>query len=744
MIYITQCFLVFGVPTLFGWVILRRIFREANVLVLCPCSIILGLAALMAVVNELRFFLAMGPALWFSYKLLLVASLLLVAIYPCRAGPPLLPASVKRTGPLTLLLLGVGFSAVYYGIPAFRGILGDAWWFHYPTAIQIQNVERFPLNHVFAPDTHLYYHYGPDILAASWAFLLDRPVQTAFALYILILAPCSFLLAFALLERIARNYWSALFGASFLIVGGNLRFLLFLSGKYFSGIGSMQVFNSQIVQGMIQLMFTPSHTLGLPLNLAAVLMFRKVCIGRSLLAASTLGLFLGTFTLVSEWYFLPLVCGLLLLGLGSVPRLATVRSKVETRTFVLAVLPSVIAIFWGSFNNSYVSGIFGHYWMSYQDIGEVSRARHVSKPLIASAASEELRSRPFDANGSKTSGSPKPTAAIAKQVAWTPPDLVPLSLNTSHFGKVPSWESADSNGSSFVPIISVQFFLEALPILLIGIPFSIWIARKARSRVVILLSWLAISSAVPPIFLDWGYRSTDFLRFFTASFSYSAIFCGWFAGILVVRKTFRSRALGTLIVICCMVNPVGLGVVGLIPGNIEKVKQLASTASSLSTLSVSAHSRTASAKTDLAKDVLSNSRDDKHNAFERLAVETGDYLFPVSHGRDRAIVVVSPRDLPPLAHFPEWMKMATLSRLSLPVGWHWNESLYSDYYRSAVLDLNPEALIALDAKWIIISNVFEDKIPTAVENALADKSKFAEVATFRDGDYYMSTFLVNR
>jgi hypothetical protein len=88
------------------------------------------------------------------------------------------------------------------------------------------------------------------------------------------------------------------------------------------------------------------------------------------------------------------------------------------------------------------------------------------------------------------------------------------------------------------------------------------------------------------------------------------------------------------------------------------------------------------------------------------------------------------------------MKMATYSRISLPVGWHWCDSIYSAYYRDAVLRLDPQALIALDAKWVIVSNIFLPTIPSEVIRALSDRLRFTATANFRDGDYYMTVFRV--
>jgi hypothetical protein len=736
LVYTLHCIVVFGVPTLFGWVFLRRGFREANWMTLCPGAVVTGMAALMAIANELRFFFEMRLALWTTYKILLLLTLLM-AVLPSRPPWPRFPRSVKAPWKLFLISIGALCAAAYFGIPAQQGILNDAWWFHYPTSLQIQAVERFPLFHVFAPDTPLFYHYGPDIIAAAWSFLLEIPVQSAFAIYIIILAPCTFLLAFALIERLARNFWSAILGSTFLVVGGNLRFLLFVSGNYFNAVGAMRVFNSQIIQGMLQMMFTPSHTFGLPLVLIAVLLYRRTSVSPSWRPAAAFGLLLGTFTLVSEWYFLPLVSGLILLMLRDAYRRRTGVGTVDIRRMAFAILPSAIALFWGTFNNTYIAGEFGHFWMGYENQDDIMQNRVNNAHVLAPPKlADNVRG-----NGAAKEELPVPPQVDFYKPVWEAPDLLPLRLNLTHFGQVPSWESAESDSGTFVPILSIQFFLEASPILLLGIPFGLWLAWYRRSPALLLLAWLTVASAIPPIFLDWGYRSTDFLRFFSASFSYAALFFGWLAGALIAQPYIARKAAGILCTVCCLINPVGLGILGLTPGNIEKVKKISSTASSLSTLQSDSGPEEERRHPGLAKE-SSNIDSIRQFAFVKLATQTGDFLYPIAKGRERAIVIVPPEQLPKLALFPEWMKMATYSRISLPVGWHWCDSIYSAYYRDAVLRLDPQALIALDAKWVIVSNIFLPTIPSEVIRALSDRLRFTATANFRDGDYYMTVFRV--
>lgn len=713
LVYTLHCLIVFGVPPLFGWVLLRRVFREANWLVLIPGAVVLGLAALMATVNELRFFWEMRIAVWSAYKLLLVMVLMMIVTLPRPPPRPRLPGCVGRPWKLWLIVAGAVCVGIYFGIPAFGGYLNDAWWFHYPAAVQIQTVERFPLNHVFSLDDPLYYHYGPDVLAACWSFLLEQPVQIAWALNIVILAPCAFLLAFALGTRLARNYWGSLLGAVVLIGGGNLRWLLFFTGKFTGPLGMLRVFNSQTVQGLLQLTFTPSQILGVPLAFAALLLFRHFLARPSWGRGAALGLTLGSITLVAEWYFLPLIAGI---GLVLVHRLWRWRAILGRGTgdrAVMALLPLVVAIAWGSFNNTYLAGAFGHFWMRYDSIGEISGTRQIAANLR----------QPSDQAGS----------VLEEPIyhpAWQVPNLVPLRFNFAHFGQVPSWESAASNQASFIPIWSPPFLMEIAPVMLCGIPFGFWLAWRRRTPFLLLLAGLATTSTFPPVFLDWGYRSTDFMRFFTASYCYAALFFGWFVGDLWTRA--GQRALAIILTVAAVISPIGLGVAGLMPGTLRTVQTVANTAHSLSQVGTSA----------TANDDSSANEAVRQAAFEKLAGLTGDFLFPLTKGRERAIVIVPADQIPETKYFPEWMKMATLSRLLLPVGSHWAASQYSAYYLDAVTKLDARAITSLDAKWVIVSNVFQEQPPEPVSRELADRSRFVLAARFHEGRYSMAIFKI--
>src|SRR5665213_1099694 len=261
----------------------------------------------------------------------------------------------------------------------------------------------------------------------------------------------------------------------------------------------------------------------------------------------------------------------------------------------------------------------------------------------------------------------------------------------------------------------------------LGIPLGIWWCWRSRNLLLFAVLALVVVCMVPRIFLDWGYRSTDFLRFFTESFSFAALIFGCWVGRLLGSPGWRRRALGLLFVGATLTNAVGLAILGSMPGTLAVAKAASTQGLSLSQLAsppISANGAVAptsltpagKARSAFAPPLASNAT--REEAFTNLAKQLDDFLFPIAHGQDRAIVIVAPSVLPPLSVFPEWMKLATLGRVVLPVGWHWDESIYSAYYRAAVQDLNANATTALNAHWVIVTNLWDYPPPAKVVRAL--------------------------
>jgi hypothetical protein len=739
-IFAVHATFVFFVPALFGWVVLRHLVREHDILILIPGSIIVGLTALIVLVNESRYVLEMPQALWFSYKALFLSSLVVRIFGREPRGKVMLHGLVDSHWRLWLVLAGTLTVGFYFGVPASSGFLDDAWWGHYPMAVQIQTIGHFPIPCPFAPDDPLYYHSGPDILASSLAFLLLMPVQQGFALTIAVLAPCAFLLIFALTLRLARSYFSALAAACFVLVGGNLRFINLFGGHLGNAVSRLQVFNSQTVQGLLQLMFTPSHALGIPLTFAVLVVFRHLLARSTWALAATLGFLLGTLTFVAEWYFIPLWGALALCIFIKFAKVRTSRARAGNRRLSILVAPLAIALAVGLFSNTYFSGYFSYFWMRNSSFSERAFSRQIVATLRPEPTLEQhkVQSGKAAIGSSRVNSTPivdalnfePPSASIHHlDVKWNPPALIPLSINFAHLGQVPSWNNAGSDGGSWVSILSPAFLLEALPVISLGIPFGVWWWRRSRNLLVLAIVFLAVSSLIPPVFLEWGYRSTDFLRFLSGSFSFSALLLGCFAGDLLRRNSWSARSAGWVVFLITMANAVGLGVLGLIPGTLAAATEASYKGIALSTV---ANAKPVQGSVAQASPTLSH-----EEAFERIAHQLDGFLFPIAKGRDRAIVIVPISQLPPLQVFPEWLKLSTLSRVLLPVGWHWNDSLYAAYYRRAVSVLDENSVSSLGARWVIVTNLWDYKPPAAVVRALEDRSRFVPANTFREGPYYL-------
>lgn len=782
------------VPALFGWMVLRRVIREAELYTLLGGSLALGFVALMALMNELRFLFEMHLAVWFSYKLLLVGALLLAVFSRPTTPCPRFHPAANRWWQVTLILGGAVVCGLFFAIPAFQGLLHDAWWFHYPTAVHLQNLERFPVTAPFAPDDMLFYHFGPDLLAATWGTLLHLSIQDAFALSIAAFAPAGFLLACGLLLRLSRHWLGGLSGATLLYVGGNLRFLLLPAADAGNPLSILQVFNSQIVDGLLKLSFTPSHSVGIPHSLLILTVYRHFLVRPTWPLGAALGLLLGALSLVAEWYFLPLGAALAIGALFAVRRAGLRRHWFPRAAVVL--LPLLIAGGWCLFNNSYLAGLFGHYWLnvkglyaesiSRQTVHTANSAREAAlrKRVVVEAivGAQQLSAQKqhlpptTQKNGDAVVAQANSMAAsvIAKDpsvkpdTVFTPPSgttavfipslkpapLLPLRFNTTHLGKVPSWESAGSSGGTFVSILSPKFLIEAFPILGAGFLYGLWrVFRGARGLVLTLVVVCGIS-LVPPVFLDWGFRSTDFLRFFTGAFSFSALL---FALLLV--KLFRSprrrlRWAGWVIGGSCLINALGLALVGLSPATFSAVKRISDQAGSLSaearrastpsqdstTAVVTGEGATAPAPAIAA--VIAPAKPppvDREKVLERLGRQAGHLLYPITRGRERAVVLVPENELPPREQFPTWLKLSTLAKVRLPIGWFWSESLYTALYRKAALELDPSALAGLEVRWIIVTNLYGAPSPDAL-HALQDPARFSAVGTFREAGFYLSVY----
>lgn len=743
IVYTFHALIVAIVPCLFGWVLLRRVVREHDLLILIPGAFVAGSLALMAVLNELRFFLEMPVGLWTSYKVLLAAT----AAMAVFSWPVKRPVMIARSGrgfwPLARLAVAVVFVGVYFGVPAFKGILNDSWWFHYPIALFMQTTERFPLMHALAPDEMLYYHYGPDLLAAAWSFLLEKSVPFAFALNIVLFTSASLVLAYALLLRLTRNAWIAGAGALFLVMGGNLRFLSLAGADWSQPASLLLAVNSQTVESLLEMVFTPSHALGVPAVLLGVVIFQHFARRPTWSLAVVLGLWTGMLTLLAEWYFFPFIAGV---GLWVALRLWSSLKQGSRLRFRrqagMLIAPLIIAVSWGTFNNTYLAGMVGHFWLrpasslsSTTSRGTLDRILEQPAPWRM-AGSEVAGSR---LAGSGLAGSGPVAIPLDLQADWQPhldrftaPNLVPVQINWANFGKLPSWESAGSKGGTHIAIFSVEALSELFPVLLIGLPFGIWLMKRSSNLTVFMLVVMGTLSVLPPVFLNWGYRSTDFLRFFTGAYGWSALLLALLIGRLWAAGRRAPRAVALSLTAITLGNAVGLGVVGLIPGSVATAKAVGSTASSLSEMTSPSAPGAPAAEP---------ARADTAVHLERLARQVDAYLYPMTKGRDRVLFLAPHDQLPPLDKFPEWMKLPSFARVVVPVGRHWNSSLLPTLYRRANESLDRDSLAALGIQWILASDLYGKPSELVVE-ALADPERFRPVRTVRSGAYVLTIYRV--
>jgi hypothetical protein len=385
-------------------------------------------------------------------------------------------------------------------------------------------------------------------------------------------------------------------------------------------------------------------------------------------------------------------------------------------------MPVIIALAVGIFDNSYLGGAWGYLWMRYSNAPEQAHTRQIVDAINRKrqASSETVEFAEIYPPASQSS------------YAWNVPDLLPLRLNLSHLGFVPSWEAAGSNDGTWIPIFSWAFVKEFLPVIAFGLPFGCWWWSRTRNLVLTSILVMAASSLIPPIFLDWGYRSTDFLRFFSTAFTFSAIPFGCLVGELIGKPSRPFRVAGALLAAAALANAMGLGALGLMPATFEVATKIMAGGTSLSQL---AHEPAVSPTTPAPDSLIGEAA-----AFVQLARQLDDFLTPLTHGRDRAIVIVSPDKLPPLTVFPEWMQLATRSHLVLPLGWHWTDSVYAAAYRHAVLNLDPESVASLGARWVVLTNLWDWTPPQTVFRALMDSRRFVPVTTFRTGPYYLALY----
>jgi len=87
-------------------------------------------------------------------------------------------------------------------------------------------------------------------------------------------------------------------------------------------------------------------------------------------------------------------------------------------------------------------------------------------------------------------------------------------------------------------------------------------------------------------------------------------------------------------------------------------------------------------------------------------------------------------------------EVGNAQRVLLPVGWYWNDSEYSFYYRQAVANLDEQSLASLGVRWVIVTNLWATLRPAPVREALSDRQRFTPAATFTVGAYRLSIYRI--
>lgn len=689
MILLVQGLIVFGVPLGLGWLFARRILREDRVFAATPIASVSGLAFLILLVNCLRFFLSMGVALAMSYIVILLSA---AAIYlfsaPCEKRAVLFSGeSFSRIKGVALFATALVL-AVYFGVPSFMGILQDAWWCHYPLAVQILRADDFPLVMSFQPDTPLFYHVGPDLLASIWCHLMGLSVQDSFALNVVIFVPCIFLASFSLLYKLSGRFIPSFAGAVCALLAGNAKWLLLLGGR--SEVGSaISVINSQTVEGMLEMVFCPTHLLAVPITLVLMNIFLgRDSLGLLQRAGFIIVLLLAALAVVAEWYFVVYAFSLgAVAAAGGVFR--SVRQAAGSFGFVMMMLGCAFIL--SILLQTHLTCNFANYWVKGRQ-----RPAEISSRVI---------------NYNMSTGSKGDTVQYKCDADIKYLEGSPVGLITKP-GFVPSWHHAYSNSSSWRSILDPDFLLELMPAVLLGVPcaFAFW--RKHVNYTVSVMLAAGLLSGVVPLIFEWRYRAVDILRFFTIMFSIFAVFAGYAAGNLMLCRSWKQRLAGLCMLVLLVANSVIMGWSGITGRAAETAQKVYSEGVSLSDVEGAA----AGVSTGVSQ-----------SDYDDLCFAAAEFLNRVAGRGDRVAVLVSPELVPPQDAFPMWMRAATTIGYEIPCGSYWAETEYSYFYHRAVDRLDIDAMVVLGLRWIIVPSVYFDGVSAEAKLALNDETRVQRV-----------------
>jgi len=702
-----QAAILLGLPIVLGWVVLRRIFSENKLHILIPGAILFGMMLVMGMLNEIRFFLNMKSSVHLLYFLVIASILSIIFLQPAKKQTIRMPLQWKKIWSLSILIGSTLFLCLYFGIPSSRGILNDAWWGHYPFAIDSRIKSLFPLNPAFSPWELLYYHYGPDLLAALWSWVFNLSTLHGFTLNLVLFTFITFLLVYAIAYHRGIGHINAVVAGFLVLAGGNLRFLLIPYLSLLNSGSVLSALNSTSIEGLLEMAFTPSHIMGVPALFLGMYLFHRHQTKPHRQTAVFTGIFLGLVSMIAEWYY-----GILFLAAA-----ATGLSRRKRGFGCGFILPAAISLAIALTNNSYLSGYMTCF-----------RQKEITVENRLEIAEFIARAKLNKADLSKLENINNSIKAMRTKYM---PDLIPLRLNFSRFGKLPSWDAGGSVESEYIPIFSRIIFIESFPILIIGIIFAFFsLFRRKDIFNQGMITVLAVSVSAP-IFLDWGYRSADLLRFFVPALACASFFFAVFLRRLWSMKKCYAKPATMLLLLSSIANAFFLGIVGLSPETFSLVHEVSSSAVSLRSA--------VSGKNDLSDPVRANSA-----SFEYLAKKTGEFInihpAPRTSGRPHAVFLIPENLLPPQDTFQEWMKIGTYSEVMFPFGRHWG-SAYAEIYRQIIKTMDPFFLNLLEIEWVIESSFYPSIITESV------KKKFENPALFEFAlrlDYKQHWFKIYR
>ncbi len=303
---------------LLGWILVRRAFRTSNL------GAALGLASMLALAFAVvgggsfgRLFQSLAAALVLSSGLALVASLLLLYLFPAPALPTLrFPEANRWTA---LWLLAVLLVSGLIALVCFKYAIFDemALQAHIPVVESILR-GRFPPSYNAFPEIPYRYHYGFNLLAAYLSLSFGLPGYLGVDLATLGAWFVFVALLFIFFRRFGLSGQGLALGFLLVTMSGGLSWLLFDAA---SGPGpsfqlpywqSMQVFGRMLHPHFMMYLFQHPMGLGIAFFLGVLLAFDEWLESKNRWALAVTILALGALSLTQVVLFATLLASLAL------------------------------------------------------------------------------------------------------------------------------------------------------------------------------------------------------------------------------------------------------------------------------------------------------------------------------------------------------------------------------------------------------------------------------------------------